>query len=636
MEYPKIKLCINTSEDDIVKELYKPGLMWASRFDRGVGYFTSGWLTRNLEGISDFASRGGIIRLITSPIISNTDLNAIIVANESDGSVFKKLEEALAQNVEALQNEMSKDILNTFSWLLYDEIIELRFAIPRKSLSNGDFHDKFGIFYRDEEALSFSGSINDSVHGFQNYEGIKVFSTWTGTKEYVHYDINRFNRLWDSKDPNLKIYSIPHAIKNKIFKLRSADRPYSFKRKAKNKWEHQDIAVSRFMEKEHGILSMATGTGKTVTAMKIIDKLCNDGKIKRVVITMYGNDLLDQWAKQLRAHYPDKQIYYNYASQKMINTFIMHPDNALLLISREAEDLKKLLNLLNRAPGNYTDDTLFIFDEVHGVGSNSFVQALSGRLSKYKYRLGLSATPDREYDETGNDFIKDEIGEIIFEFSLKDAIQKGILCEFNYIPLPYILSDYERERKRKIIAAFSARKKKGESVSDKDMFTQLSLVNKSATNKIEEFEKLISKRRELLNKCIIFVQTMEYGELLQQVLIKYTDRYHTYYADDEKVNLEKFANGEINCLVTCKKISEGIDISCVSNIFLFASDRSRLVTTQRIGRALRLDKSNPDKVANIIDFILNDNDKDNDTDADHERKEWLTELSRIRRIDDEE
>lgn len=30
MEYPKIKLCINTSEDDIVKELYKPGLMWAS------------------------------------------------------------------------------------------------------------------------------------------------------------------------------------------------------------------------------------------------------------------------------------------------------------------------------------------------------------------------------------------------------------------------------------------------------------------------------------------------------------------------------------------------------------------------------------------------------------------------------
>ncbi|MDE7432636.1 MAG: DEAD/DEAH box helicase family protein [Lachnospiraceae bacterium] len=634
MEYPKVKACFNTSDDDIVKELYKPGFLWATKFDRGVGYFTSGWLTYNLEGLSDFASRGGKMRLITSPILSNADLEAIINANENDGHAFKELEEALLRNVEALQNEMGKDILNTFSWLLYDEIIELRFAIPCKNLRDGNFHDKFGIFYKDDDALSFSGSINDSIHGFQNYESIKVFSTWSGTKEYVNADIRRFNKLWERKDPNLKIFSVPQAIKNKIFTLRTTTRPYQLVNKSRNKWEHQDIAVSCFMQKEHGILAMATGTGKTVTAIKIIDKLFDEGKIKRVVITMYGNDLLDQWAKQLREHYPEKQIYYNYASQKMMNTFIMHPDDSLLLISREAENLKKLLNLFDRSPGNYRDDTLFIFDEVHGVGSNSFVQALSGRLSQYKYRLGLSATPEREYDDIGNDFLKEEIGDIIFEFSLKDAIQKGILCEFNYIPLPYILSEEEREQKRRIIASFSAREKNGEPVNETDMFTQLSLVNKTAINKIEEFENLISKRHELLNKCIIFVQTMEYGELLQEVLIKYTDRYHTYYADDEKANLEKFARGDINCLVTCKKISEGIDISCVSNIFLFASDRSKLVTTQRIGRALRLDKNNPDKVANIIDFIIND--KENDSDADHERSEWLSDLSKTRREEDEE
>lgn len=636
MEYPKFKTCINTSDDDVVKELYKPALMWATRFDRGVGYFTSGWLKVNLEGLSDFASRGGKIRLITSPILSNADLDAIILANKGDGQAFQKLEDALARNIDALQAEMGKDILNTFSWLIYDGFIDLKFAVPCKALSDGNFHDKFGIFYRDEDALSFSGSINDSIHGFQNYESIKVFSTWCGTKEYVQADIDRFNKLWDSKDKNLKIYSIPLAIKNKIFKLRTADRPYSLPHKAKNKWEHQDIAVSRFMEKEHGILAMATGTGKTVTAMKIIDKLFEERKIKRVVITMFGTDLLDQWAKQLRDHYPDKQIYYHYESKKMTTTFIMHPDNALLLISREADNLTKLLNLLDKAPGNYKEDTLFIFDEVHGTGSNSFVKALSGRLSPYRYRLGLSATPEREYDETGNDFIKDEIGDIIFEFSLKDAIQKGILCEFNYIPIPYILSEEERAKKRRIIAAFSARKKDGEIVDDTDMYTELARVNKTALNKIDGFEALVSKRCELLNKCIIFVYEKAYGEILQEVLMKYTDRYHTYYADDEKINLEKFANGEISCLVTCKKVSEGIDISCVSNIFLFSSDRSRLVTTQRIGRALRLDKNNPDKVANVIDFILNDNDKENDSDADHERSEWLTELSKTRRIDDEE
>ena len=79
--------------------------------------------------------------------------------------------------------------------MLYDGIIEMKFAIPCKKLGDGDFHDKFGIFYKDSEALSFSGSINDSIHGFQNYESIKVFKTWAGTREYVESDAERFNRL---------------------------------------------------------------------------------------------------------------------------------------------------------------------------------------------------------------------------------------------------------------------------------------------------------------------------------------------------------------------------------------------------------------------------------------------------------
>ena len=312
----------------------------------------------------------------------------------------------------------------------------------------------------------------------------------------------------------------------------------------------------------------------------------------------------------------------------------MHPDNAILLISRDADNLSRLLNMLDKAPGNYRDDTLFIFDEVHGAGSNSFVENLTGRLSVYRYRLGLSATPEREYDDDGNDFLKNEIGEIIFTFSLKDAIKKGILCEFNYIPLSYSLTEEEKAKKKKIIAAFNAKKEAGEAVKDTDMFTQLSLVNKTAIDKINEFESFIASRPELLKKSIIFVQTMEYGEKLQDALVKYSDRYHTYYADDEKSNLTAFSEGRIESLLTCKKISEGIDISSVTNIFLFASDRSKLVTTQRIGRALRLDKNNPNKKATIIDFILNETGE-NDSNADTERAEWLKDLSETRRIEDE-
>lgn len=633
MDYPKVKVCLDTSEDSLIDELYTPCLKWAERFDRGVGYFTTGWLTYNVAGLSDFASRGGKMRLITSPILSTEDTDAIIGAENQDGSAFLRLEAALLENFEILKQEMEADIINAFSWMLYDGIIDMRFAIPCEKLEEGDFHDKFGIFYKGNDALSFSGSINDSKHGFQNYESIKVFKTWAGTQEYVDADTARFEKIWNRKDRNLKMFTIPQAVKNKIFELRSPDRPYSLPA-GSSKWVHQDIAVKTFLEKEHGILAMATGTGKTVTAMKIINKLFDSGEIRRVVITMYGNDLLDQWAIQIRENYKNKQINYHYASQKMMKDFVMHPDDSILILSRDARNLSKLLDLFDRLPGDYRNDTLFVFDEVHGAGSNTFVENLSGRLSPYRYRLGLSATPEREYDEAGNDFLLNEIGEVIFEFTLQDAIQKGILCEFNYIPLPYVLSDEEKLKKRKIIAAFNTKKESGEPVDEKDMFTQLALVNKTAVNKLEEFESLISQRPELLQKCIIFVQTMEYGAKLQEILVRYSDKYHTCYADDEKINLENFAAGKIDCLLTCKKVSEGIDISSVTNIILFSSDRSRLVTTQRIGRALRLDKNNPEKKATVVDFVIEDSEE-NDNNADADRAEWLTDLSQTRRCEHE-
>ena len=372
MDYPKVKVCLDTSEDSLIDELYTPCLTWAERFDRGVGYFTTGWLTYNIAGLSDFASRGGKMRLITSPILSTEDTDAIIGTESQDGSTFLRLEAALLENVEILKREMEADIINTFSWMLYDGIIDMRFAIPCAKLEEGNFHDKFGIFYKGNDALSFSGSINDSKHGFQNYESIKVFKTWAGTQEYVDADTVRFEKIWNRKDRNLKIFTIPQAVKNKIFELRTPDRPYSLPT-GSSKWVHQDTAVKTFLEKEHGILAMATGTGKTITAMKIINKLFDSGKIRRVVITMYGNDLLEQWAIQIRENYKNKQINYHYASQKMMKDFVMHPDDSILILSRDSRNLSRLLDLFDRLPGDYRNDTLFVFDEVHGAGSNTFV-----------------------------------------------------------------------------------------------------------------------------------------------------------------------------------------------------------------------------------------------------------------------
>lgn len=240
MDYPKVKVCLDTSEDNLIDELYTPCLKWAERFDRGVGYFTTGWLTYNVAGLSDFASRGGKMRLITSPILSTEDTDAIIGTENQDGSAFLRLEAALLENVEILKQEMEADIINTFSWMLYDGIIDMRFAIPCEKLEEGDFHDKFGIFYKGNDALSFSGSINDSKHGFQNYESIKVFKTWAGTQEYVDADTARFEKIWNRKDRNLKMFTMKTSAQSPVKRQWDQALVSHLRRKRNEETHHSD------------------------------------------------------------------------------------------------------------------------------------------------------------------------------------------------------------------------------------------------------------------------------------------------------------------------------------------------------------------------------------------------------------
>ena len=105
--------------------------------------------------------------------------------------------------------------------------------------------------------------------------------------------------------------------------------------------------------------------------------------------------------------------------------------------------LKDLLATDNQ---NVLSSSLLIVDEVHNIGSPSNVKNLSNKLNHIPYKLGLSATPEREYDEIGQEFIDKEIGPTIFEFNLKSAIKKGVLCEFDYKTIKYNLTKEENEK----------------------------------------------------------------------------------------------------------------------------------------------------------------------------------------------
>ena len=86
--------------------------------------------------------------------------------------------------------------------------------------------------------------------------------------------------------------------------------------------------------------------------------------------------------------------------------------------------------------------------------------------------------------------------------------------------------------------------------------------------------------------------------------------------------------GKIQCLITCHRVSEGIDIKALNTVVLFASNVDQRETIQRIGRTLRIDDKLPDKRAFVLDFC-DDNAKEGS--ADEKRFNWLTALSNTKR-----
>lgn len=621
-----------TSTHDLLREFYIPALTRSQRYDRGVGFFTSNWLRLAASGLAGFASNGGKARIIASPMLAQED--CVAIQHGSDAKEDPRLRDALTAALDDLEKNLEKATLSVLAWMIADGLLDFRVALPTGKL-DGDFHDKFGLF---EDALgqgvAFHGSSNDSAQAFRNYESISVYYSWQDAREAsrVTHEQERFAAIWENRDANLRVYSLPEAVRRRLIAYTEREpRPYDAKVNADDRWRHQEAARDAFIDAKHGILEMATGTGKTRTALSILRELQDRGLVTTAVVATYGTDLLDQWHAELLKH-SDLAVFRAYEKYSEAQAFLNHPENSILLTSRQNLEI-----VIPRLRPAIFEKALVICDEVHGLGSPALAKALAGRLKPFAYRLGLSATPERIYDPKGEAFIADEIGPVIFRFGLKEAIERGILCEFDYVPLPFSPSADDRAAIQRAIKRHHAKTRAGETRPQEALFREIAMVRKVSVEKIPVFASYIDANPEVLQRSLIFVETAAFGALVQPLLMAHRVDYHTYYEDDDRENLRLFARGELECLLTCHRISEGIDIRSVNNIVLFASSRARLETVQRLGRGLRIDPENPGKRARVVDFVEDQGDEVEDPTeelgADADRRNWLVDLAKLRRHD---
>ncbi len=307
----EIKYIYDSSESDIIKDLFIPLLSKSIYYYRGVGYFSSGWLKIASKGILNFIKNKGKAHFITSPMLAEKDWLAFKIGNEAiQNELLKK---TLLRNIENIETEIENNTLNILAWLISDKILNFFFAIPKYNISTSDYHDKVGIFIdSNQDFVAIHGSFNDSIKGSLNGEAFSVFKSWEKANyPYAQKHKKRLFELIYKGNNQFFSYSIPEIIEKKLIKLRTTKtRPYDFENKTKiyfkdkkNKiklYDYQEKAIQKWIENNcTGIFEMATGTGKTYTSLAAANYILNKNSKICLIILVPFLHLIPQWEKNV-------------------------------------------------------------------------------------------------------------------------------------------------------------------------------------------------------------------------------------------------------------------------------------------------------------------------------------------------
>jgi len=627
-----LPLSVNTSSEDPCTSFFDPVLANATTYDVGVGYFTSGWIADTARGIAKFAQSRGQARWIVGHVLQEKDLDCIVNSKNLADKEYEA-KRIFEEDVDRVFSAIQEDARLVLAWLIRDGIVDLRIAIPTNKLS-GIYHAKNGIFSdRSGNEIAFSGSYNLTSGASTNWESIDIYRSWTSEEGRLRCAIKKleFERIWWGKDPNLLTFkpSLKTLDKIKTYAL-PGTRPYRLTSgcpavpkaiqddEGKIRGYQEEAIKSWFSNNGQGLFCMATGAGKTITALtaatRLLDHLRNKKAKLVIVITVPYVHLGEQWADEAAFFGYDAIKCYGGKSkwlealQATYNQLLSGDRDHLVAIAvNDTFGNDQFQSFLNGVKTNL----LLVSDEVHNMGAEKIV----GKLPKQAhFRIGLSATPIRHNDPFGTKAIFEYFGDPVIEFDIKDAINAGFLCKYNYYPIICELDQEEMEeyiQLSKKIARLMA-------MSDKDDFSEglkLELIKRAKLTgssaekkrKLKDFLKINEDRKHTL---IYSSEAIKDGERDIDKIVRIAGKdcqwkVEKFTAEESKEQradiLDRFKNGTIDAIVAIKCLDEGVDIPQTKTAYIVASSTNPRQFIQRRGRVLRLYKGK-DK-ATIYDFI---------------------------------
>ena len=595
---------------DLVKDFYTPCLRHATQYWRAVGYFNSYGLARNTKGLATFIRHGGQMRLVTSPKLMADDIEAICIGYDARDRMSTPSSETSFE-------EVSQDRLALLTWLVAHKHLDVKIAYPPDTdtgNSHAMYHEKIGVFLDNtENAVAFAGSQNETVGGLlDNFEFVDVHWSWDDTQQRVQQKVDNFKRLWNNITDKLKVIDFPTAaaedilIHQTVYETEPNSSPPNISKITERTADYlpndlvlrgyQWEAIDTWFENGcHGLWEMATGTGKTITALSALAKLRETKDYLFVLIACPYQHLVDQWYEvAVQFGFEPIRAYKSSATWvNQFNTALVRYNwgvcNVVCVITTQttfiADTMQKLLSKLKRR-------AVLIADEVHHFGAKRSLPKLT---DVFNYRLGLSATPNRWFDEAGTIALKTYFGETIYEFSLDKAIEKGYLCPYYYHPHLVELTEEEFEEYERLTEKISKLYHRNDPDEPNEALERLlikraTLLNR-AENKLTKLAELLADKTDPLHHTLFYcapgriVPVIELLTDLDLRIAKFTAEESTV---ERQALLDMFASGYLQALVAMKCLDEGVDVPSTQTAYILASSGNPKEFIQRRGRILRL------------------------------------------------
>ena len=618
----EIKPVYDSRKTDVFNEFFNPVLSNSKYYRRFGGIFSAKRFALIAEGLQDFIKENnGIMELAIIPRFSNEDKKALLEGTDIDDVITKNWIQDLSQ----IKDKILENHTKAISWMIANNYLTIKIILPENNgvaLTESEisetaiFSKEIGIFYNkdDDTQLSFHGIIDrDDSHVGEIYS-LDVSRNWIESeKDQINMDHEGFTNYWDSDafqlgditckvrplSKNLVDYFKENAPKTK------SDIPEL--RKLPILRNYQTHAIDAWLENDgRGIFEMATGTGKTFTAIGAIERIQNNEQQVLIVIAVPYRNLVDQWKKELSKWFIESTILESGIWQQILRDEVSHlnrssdKESSVLITSHAMFSSKDFVAQIEKC----NIPTMVIVDEAHHVGTSVERRGLS---KNYHYRMALSATIERYFDADGTDFLRNYFKgasgkSTVFEYTLQKAIHDGLLCGYNYYPFFIQLTDEELveyqtltyQAARLLNSKYPEEREKGEIIIQKR-----AKIIRDAENKTECIKQIL-KEIPKLQHMLIFCSENQFSDV-NEILSNPSKhcgidksiafRKITYDNPSDKKErvriLNDFAVGDWNILLSNRILDEGMDIPQARVCIVMASTGNPTQFIQRRGRVLR-------------------------------------------------